>query len=1186
MERNSKNRKIFRIHFAVISTFLAVIALALPAWAGALACLSGTVTDPTGAMIPAATVVVENLETGAEQKVATNTAGFYVFPALSPGRYAVKISHSGFQSFERRGLALDAGGALRLDARLQLGAQRETVTVTESATHLHTANTQMGAVMTRTQLAAGPLNGRSYTDLLALEPGIIPISSEQPNAVVMAGVSSTPPSGDLDPGSLAVSGQRETANGFTVNGSNVEEDVNMGTAIVPNLDSIEELRVLTNNFDAQHGNYSGSQVIVVTKSGGNRFHGDGFEFLRNTDLDARNYFSADRAAFRQNQFGGTLGGPIKRDRAFFFADYQGTRMTQGVETGLIPVPSGDARTGDLSGVAGSLAGKVNGPYWADLLSQRLGYTVSEGEPYYAPGCESTTACVFPNAKIPENAWSAPARALLQYIPRANTGAAFFSTSAYDETLRDEKGAVRVDSETRLGNLAAYYSLDDYFENNPYPTAQGGSNVPGFNAISTGRAQLMSFNDTKTLGSNAVSEFHLSYLRFANDVGQPAGVVGPKLSQQGFVEGPGTLGIVPLDPKIEGVENVSFNSFTFGVDTTGLRQVNNLYQATESFSKAFGKHLLKVGGEFHLDQINVNPDAVFNGSFQFTGSETGSDFADFLLGVASFYRQGDSASFYLRNKYVGLYGQDGWRVRPNLTLNYGLRWDVLPPWHEKYNQIQTLVPGEQSIVYPGAPRGLVFPGDPGIPQTLAPTKYTDFAPRVGLAYSPNFDGGLLGKIFGGTGKSSVRAGFGMFYTAIEGLSASIMSANPPYGYDYDSSTIGPPLFATPFVAAATGQTFGQPFPSPIPAYGASAGNPNTSVDWSKYEPITGVPSFFRSNVTPYSQSYMFSFERQLTPNTVFSVSYVGSQSHHLLAGISANPGNPALCLSVSEPEQVMPGTPTCGPFSEGGIFTRANGQTVQVRGPFSAQFDAVTYQKTIGNSNYNALEVSLRHSSKSLDVMASYTYGKSLNDSSSLAEPLNPIDPGLSKALSAFDMRHNFVVSYKYVLPADRLTGRRNRWTEGWALSGITRFTTGLPVTLYNNNDTSLLGTIPNGINNNGVDTPNVSHGRLEINENPRNGKPAFNTSLFSLPALGEMGTAARRFFSGPGISNFDMALEKRAQLSESKSVELRLEAFNIFNHAQFYGPAAVNGNISSPAFGQVLNAAVPRLLQAAVKFHF
>jgi hypothetical protein len=216
----------------------------------------------------------------------------------------------------------------------------------------------------------------------------------------------------------------------------------------------------------------------------------------------------------------------------------------------------------------------------------------------------------------------------------------------------------------------------------------------------------------------------------------------------------------------------------------------------------------------------------------------------------------------------------------------------------------------------------------------------------------------------------------------------------------------------------------------------------------------------------------------------------------------------------------------------------------------------------------------------------YTYGKSLDLSSSLAEPVNPIDPSLSKAVSAFDMRHNFVASYKYELPIDRIVHRRNRLTEAWSLTGITRFSTGFPVTLYNNNDTSLVGTIPNGINDNEVDTPNVAPGNPEVNTDPRNGRPAFDTSLFSLPALGQMGTAARRLFYGPGIANSGLALLKNLHVTESKSLQFRVEAFNVTNHAPFYGAAAVSGNISSPSFGRVVGAADPRLLQAAIKFYF
>ena len=1175
----------FRVTHPAAPLIPILLLVCLSAWASPGGSISGRVVDPSEAVIAGASVVICNVETGVRQTTTTNSDGFYSLPPLPPGKYQIEVRQSGFRPIVRSGIILETGRALEIDLKLELGQQSTAVTVTESGIHVDTADTTMGEIITTTKMASVPLNGRSFTDLLALQPGVVPVSSRQPNAVVMSGCTSTAPSGDLNAGNLSVSGQRETNNGFVVNGSIVEEAFSMGTALIPNLDSIQEFRVLMSNFDAEYGNYSGGQIVVTTKSGTNEFHGSGFDFVRNTNLDARNYFSSDRARYDQGQFGGTFGGPIKKEKSFFFADYQGTRMTEGVDTGLISVPASPQRTGDLSDIAGSLTGTVNGQFWANLLSQRLGYPVLSGEAYYTPGCASSAQCVLPNAQIPLSAWSGPAKSLLRSIPQPNQGANIFSTSAYNETLRDDKGALRTDAPTGLGALAAYYFFDDYGLDNPYPTAQGGASVPGFNAVTLGRAQMVSLGLTKIFGPTMVNEFHLSYLRNANDVGQPQGGVGPSLASQGFVDGAGNPSIYALAPQIEGTENVSFNDFTLGVDTTGLKEANNTFQMSENISKVMGTHVLKLGAGFHFDQVNINPDATFNGAFSFTGAETGSDFADFLLGIPSSYAQGDSLAFYLRDKYVGMYAQDSWRVRPRLTINYGLRWDLLPPWREKYNQLQTLVLGEQSRVYPGAPSGLVFPGDPGIPTTLAPTKHTNFAPRIGLAYSPDYPKGWLSRILGSPGTTSVRAGYGLYHTAFEGLAAGIMSANPPYGYDYTS--LAPPLFSNPFVTAASGQNVGQRFPEPIPAFGASAGNPNSNVNWSQYLPITGVPSFFHQNVPPYTESYTLSLERQIERNTLLSVTYVGSQAHHLLVLISANPGDPAQCLSVSQPNQVMPGTATCGPFGEGGTYVTSSGQVIQgTRGPYSSQFDAITYQKTLGNSNYNALEINLRHNQGPLELLVGYTYGKSLDLSSSLAEPVNPVDPSLSKAVSAFDMRHNLVASYRYALPIDRLVHRRNQLTEGWNLTGITRFSTGFPVTFYNNNDTSLLGTIPNGINNNGVDTPNVTSGNLEVNTDPRNGRPAFNTSLFSLPALGQMGTALRRLIYGPGIANSDLALLKSLRLTESKSLQFRVEAFNVANHAQFYGAAAVSGNISSPSFGRVVSAADPRLLQVAVKFNF
>ena len=1168
---------------------------AINSWAGIGGSISGTVTDASGGVVAKATVTATNSDTGIRQTVATDEKGFYSFPNLPVGHYDLEVAGTAFRPYQRTGIVIDANSALMVDVVLEVGDRKDVVTVAENEMQVETTSTQMGEVISGTQMTTVPLNGRSFTDLLALQPGVAPVTTITSETVQDVGASALSPSGDLNPGTISINGQREFANSFMVNGSDVEEDVNMGAAIIPNLDSIAEFRILTNNFDAEYGEFSGGQINVVTKSGTNAFHGDVFEFVRNTGLDARNYFSPTRGAFDQNQFGGTFGGPIRKDRIFFFGDYQGTRSTQGVDTGQIPVPSMQDRAGNLVDLASSfvttdangntIPTTVSGPYWANLLSQKLGYAVSAGEPYYTAGCTSAT-CVFPGAVIPQSAWSAPATNLLKYIPTSNNANGTFSTSAYNQTLQDDKGAYRLDANTRWGLISAYYFLDGWAQNNPYPVAQGGANVPGFNALYLGRAQLISLGDTKTLNATTVNEFHFSYLRNANDLGKPVGGVGVSLASQGFEVGPETPGIVALSPKTEGVESVSFNSFTFGTNTNELKQVGNTYQWLDNFSKVIGTHTLRVGGEFHYDQVNVNAIAQFNGSFLFYGSEIGSDFADFLLGIPSQYNQSQLQPFYGRNKYAGLYGQDSWRVSRSLTLNYGLRWDRIEPWYEKYNQIATFVPGQQSVVFPGAPAGILYPTDPGVPRTLAPPGNRDFAPRIGLAYSPSASGdGLLAKLLGGSGNTSIRASYGMFYTAIEALTVAVMSANAPYGTTYTSPA--PPLFATPFVTAANGQNLGQYFPVTLASLNSSASHPDANIDWSQFEPITGLPNYSTSNRIPYTEEYMLSLERGLGPNTVLSVSYVGTQGHRLLVLEEANPGDPSLCLYLSNPANLAPGQVPCSPFGEDSAYMASTGQVYSgTRGPLGSNFGSNAKQVTIGNSNYNALQITLRHTSKRLTVLGGYTYSKSLDQSSNLGEEVNPINPSLSKALSAFDVKHNFVVSYSVQIPFEHVFRAKNRWTEGWEVSGITRFSTGLPVTLVNYGDNSLLGAEPNGVNNFGVDEPDYNGGALNFNHNPRNGRHYFNTSQFSQNALGTPGTASRRFFYGPGMNNFDMALLKNVRLTEAKSLQFRVEGFNVFNHAQFFGPQAVDGNIASSTFGQVVSAAPPRLVQLGAKFLF
>ena len=1184
-------------------------------WADTGGSISGTVKDPAGGVIPDTAIIARNVDTGVQQTVNTNTEGFFAFTALPVGHYEIETFRPGFKPYKRTGLVIDVGTALQVDLTLEMGEQSQQVTVTDTGIHIETESTQMGQVVSNRQMTDVPLNGRSFTDLLALQPGIVPTSTQIPDSVVMAGASvAMLPSGQLNPGNQSIGGQREDSNGFLVNGGDVKELMNGGTLIVPNVDSISEFRILTDNFDAEYGNYTGGIINVVTKSGNSNFHGDGFNFLRNTALDARNFFSPERAAYRQNQFGGTFGGPIKKGKIFFFTDYQGTRTREGLDSGNLAVPSPPDRSGNLTDQESLFETGCNGgpctvpacgvaaTCLATQLSNSLSATtgqmvrVSPNEPYYTAGCTSYSQCVFPNGQFPVAAWAAPAQHLLQYIPMPNIGTSAFSTGTEAESVRDDKFSGRADADTgRYGTATAYYFFDDYFLKNPYPTGQGGASVPGFSGLNVGRAQLINLSDTKTFGSNTVNELHVSYMRSRNVVGQPP--PGPSLASQGFVTGAGTQGIFPLDPRIEGVENLVFpGSVVVGQPITNLAQVNNTYLVADNFSHIVGTHTLKTGVELIFNQINVNPDATFNGTFAFfPGSQgsTGSAFADFMVGAPQSYTQSDSMAYYGRHKYAGAFVQDSWRVRPGLTMNYGIRWELMQYWSEKYNQVPTFNPGEQSKVYPTAPLSLVYATDPGIPTTLVP-EGSRFAPRFGVAYAPSKSTGFWGKLIGGPGKTSIRSGFGMFYAVIQGNSIAFDEPQPPYGF---SDTIANPLFATPFTSNV-GDPGLNPYPFTFPPLNASVSHPNPNIDFSRFVGQAGMTAPPPWNTYPYTENYFLSLERQLPAGIVLDVSYVGAQAHHLPIVYSANPGNPALCLALDQPGILSAGT-SCGPGGENNSYTLAapltfNGTTYATgstipctRMGLGCYYGNDAYDASVGNSNYNSMQINVKRLGRSFSVMVGYTYSKSIDQASSMADDVDPFDLRATRALSAFDLKHDLTATYTILLPVERLFQRTNKWTQGWLITGTTRASTGFPVTLRNDGDNSLQGSIPNGVNNRSLDLLDFTGAPLNINPNPGDGRPYFNAAAFTENALGTIGDASRRFFYGPGMFNTDLALEKSVALTESKSLQFRWEAFNVFNRPQFFGPATVNGDISDPQlFGQIVQADAPRLIQLAVKFIF
>jgi hypothetical protein len=1145
--------------------------------------LSGEVRDARGAVIDRARATLLNRANGLILSAKCNHAGIYTFADVPVGRYDLKIESEGFAAFTSADIQIHFASALHVDARLQVAAEKETVRVDSTPYAMDTASTQTGEVIEDKTVAALPLNGRSFTDLLALQAGVTPVTTLTASTVQGLGQSVFSPSGDLNAGVLSIDGQRESANGYIINGANAEETGSLAAAIVPNLDSIAEFRILVNNMDAEYGRYSGGQVNVITRSGSNAWHGDAFEFLRNTSLDAANYFAQGvRGRFQQNQYGATLGGPIRKDRIFFFADYQGTRQIQGKDTGLIEVPTQHERSGDFcaAALASQLSGAVNGDAWAASLSAALGYPVGRGEPYYFDDCTSSTECVLPNAQIPQSAWSAPAKALLQYIPASNLSDGVFSSAAYNMNLHDDKSALRIDDNLRHGRVSAYYAYDRYDLVDPYPTSQGGANVPGFSALSAGGSQLLVLSHDRTIGNDAFNQLHLSYTRVNNDMGKPQGGLGVSLQEQGFVTGTNTLGIVTGDAADEGVANIAFNNFTIGVDPMHYRQINNTYELSDDLARIFGRHTVKAGLHVDFDQINTDPFSELNGGFQELGSETGLDFADFLLGIATQYNQNGLRPFYEREQYWGAYLQDSWRALPNVTINGGVRWERISPWSEKYNNAMTLVAGEQSQVFPTAPEGIVYPGDPGIARTIAAVSNFSFVPRIGIAWAPSFSSGSLpGKILGEAGKSSLRAGFGIYASSVPGESLGLVSDNAPYGFTYQSPA--PPLLTTPFVDAATGNSEGQRFPVKLAPLNVSRSNPDASVDWSQFEPIAAVPGYSPNNKNAYAVQYMLSWQRQVGKKMLLDITYAGNQAHHLLVLKAANPGDPALCLALA--------SEGCGPFGESGSYTTANGVSYNgTRTPLGPEFGSVSNQLSIGNSMYNALKLSARISARRGDLLFGYTYSKSIDQGSNFGDQLRPDNPALSRELASFDLRQNLVVTYTVHSLRHYRAALASALLNDWDLAGTTRMATGFPVTLINNSDTSLWGTQGNGVNNLPVDEPDYFPGPLQLNHNPRNGKTYFNTNILKLPVnSGDPGNARRRFFSGPGIDNTDLSVQKSATLHEGISLALRIEAFNVFNHAQFFGPQSVYGNCTDPTeFGTVVSAASPRLMQAAMKILF
>jgi hypothetical protein len=1178
----------------------------------------GVVHDRSQAVIAGAKVVATNVETNLKQETVSGTDGSYRILALPAGTYKLTVTASGFRPVTTTDIVVKVNDELRFDVILDVGTVTEEISVVANAVQVQTESTQLGDVVDSKKMLALPLNGRSYIDLLGLQAGVAPANS---GAAIQQ---DRPVSGNLNPGNISVNGQRETANAFLVNGGDVSEGRNLGAGLVPNLDSVEEFRLITNSFDAEYGKFSGAVMNAITKSGTNGFHGDVFEFLRNDKFDAKNYFTPGKSELRRNQFGYTLGGPIWKNHLFFFSDYQGTRQVQGAETGLVTVLTADQRNGIIDPAAfmttdangDPIPTTVDGAYWAQVLTQRLGYTVSQNEPYSVAGCSTAAdaqagVCVFPGGVIPQAAFAKPVASYLPLIPAPTLPGDFdnYSNNSQKNVTNDNKYGERVDfNNQKTGNWSWYYHLDNSNLNNALPGSF--PSVPGFPTTTPSRAQQFVMSNAKTFGATAVNEARFSFFRTVLHLDNPAGS-SVDLSSAGFITGEGTLGIVPLPgykqylPQIT-LSNINLN---LGVPTLNTFQPNTTYMVSDVFSKTAGKHTWKVGGEFRYLQINERNYASPNGQFVFDGSVTGSDIADFLLGASSNiggngpYTQAALQLLDSRTRYGGAFVQDTWKVKPNLTLNLGLRWEVSMPFYDTQGKIQTWVPGQTSTAFPLSPTGLVFPGDAGIPKTLAPTKYNNFAPRLGLAYSPGFSDGALGKIFGGPGKTSIRAAYGIYYTSVEDLNLFYEVADAPFGL-YWTSPVSV-MFDEPFRIRANGQSLGQRFPFTAPIPGAPS---NQTLDFSVYEPMNYFPGYNKHNVLPYGEHFNLSIQRELSKSTVLTVAYVGTSGHHLITQNEANPGDPALCMQLQAEgaADLTAGTTGCGPGNENDVFQRLDGSFVYSTRIRSTAFpypvstsnycpgsalqvcfgSGNTNTLTTANSIYHAGQITVERKANDVTFLAAYTFSKGIDDSSAFGDLVNFLNPKLSRGLASTDVTHNFVASFVWALPFDRLfPGGPKRLTQGWQVQGITRFATGFPIQMNeSDDDISLTGS--------STDTPNRV-GSVTI-VNPRKSNPncpsGDGTGCYFLPSafapndvLGTFGTANRRFFHGPGFNNTDFGMLKHTVIREKMAFDLRIEFFNIFNHAQFYNPS---GNINDSSFGIVTGARDPRIGQISAKFYW
>ena len=1230
----------------------------------------GRVADPTGAVLAGVKITLINEATGASRDTQTNASGDFNFVEVVPGSYRVEFELTGFKKNVQTSVLVNVNQVVTLNSVLQIGASQEVVEVTSEAPQVDTTSTQLGAVINNRSVNELPLNTRDTYQFLQLQPGVQAQLGNGNGSLFY---------GSQDTGSVSVNGGRTRANNFSVNGGDANDQfVNLPT-IQPSPDSVEEFRVITNTFDAEYGRNSGSVVNVITKSGTNAFHGDLFEYFRNTILDAQGYFNSTRPQWNQNQFGGTIGGPVKKDSSFFFVSYEGRRIRQGIPGDVLNVPTAAQRGGDFSGVGGfANGGGISDAFVASALNGRANGGTSCPNAINALGGKTPAAgvawsSIFPTGVIPTACQDPVAANLMQqFVPSQNVGTGL-NQSVPVSTDNGDQFTVRFDQKINSRqNFSVYYYFNDIRQLQPYNEFEAaGATVPGFGNFNDNRYQQWNLSHTWTITNAVVNEARFNYMRqgqlgflkpqttnavtdsctgaaaaFCFTGTSDSAPINALLASSGIPAGKG--GITPgLPANLTGVPYVNISGgASFGNNFEGfLPQVGNSFQWSDNLTWVKGNHTFKFGVDIRRARFDQYYYFDVNGEYTFNNSGPnailpgdGDNYAEFLLGLTDTYTQGSGQREDIRATAVYPFAQDSWKIRPNLTLNYGLRWELNTPLTDITGTVETFRPGQNSTLYPCAlsplsqayfgvgtsncnavgvtPTGLVVPGDKGVPAAMTSTYYKAFAPRVGIAYSPNSSGGFLGKLFGNNGATSIRAGWGLFYNPMEELVLAQFGAEPPFG---GSSSLFNTFFNTPFVYQAGGP------PAPNPFNGILTPTPGQPVDYSLFRPLLLYGEFEPHLRTQYTSQYNLTIQRQLTKDMMLQLGYVGSEGHRLLASHDINPSSPQTCLDMYNLYNLNPnnvtsfGTPTqCGPFLEdtqwsvtvpkgfqfhmpSGQVVTGTGQNLQFVGlrPYSSPscnpftgggcpadgipvFSDIFAEDTIANSSYNAFEAMLeKRFSHGLQFQASYTLSKSLDDGSTFEETLDPFNYAASRGLSLFNSHQRFVVSYDWELPIPEHKGFAGKVLNDWAVSGITQFQSGFPIRLDTENDNELIASIFFL----GTEAPQQVAPFQKLNPKT-NGAFWFNPNDFQDPQLGHFNIGTQRSICcGPGLDQWDFSVHKKIALTEDKYFQFRAEMFNIFNHTNFYNP---DGHFSDgpTLFGKITQAQDPRLVQFALKFMF